>query len=387
MGIQPALLLLTEGKRIKAAEAQKLGLIHAVVAAGTERDAARAWLLEQAARNAVPGKDGKPGKTLQPWDQKGFKIPGGGVMTPAGMQTFMAGNAMLREKTQGNYPAPKRRFPNRKTDMGTTHISSVEYIDRKKQTRAGAKPYCDIAKATCVECLDNTDCGSPNASSCVAGKCTACATNNDCSHIVNKGVCKPTLEPDAGVETGVCVECTGTDYDACSPGDAGTPQVCDSLKNVCTDYPERTAGLCQPCVSDAQCQAGELCVEQVFNGKSAGYFCLYQQGAPGAPADCTTARPYIKALSATSIDGTVASVCSLRVSTCTAQNQFSQTSCSSATNTADDTLCGFAHGTDSRCVPFGTSQHLCTVACGSDLDCRTGFTCNTSINPPVCNLL
>jgi hypothetical protein len=130
-----------------------------------------------------------------------------------------------------------------------------------------------------------------------------------------------------------------------------------------------------------------LCVEQVFNGKSAGYFCLYQQGAPGAPADCTTARPYIKALSATSIDGTVASVCSLRVSTCTAQNQFSQTSCSSATNTADDTLCGFAPGADSKCVAFGTSQHRCTVLCGSSDDCKSGFTCNTGVNPSICNLL
>jgi 3-hydroxyacyl-CoA dehydrogenase/enoyl-CoA hydratase/3-hydroxybutyryl-CoA epimerase len=132
MGIQPALLLLTEGKRIKAAEAQKLGLIHAVVAAGTERDAARAWLLEQAARNAVPGKDGKPGKTLQPWDQKGFRIPGGGVMTPAGMQTFMAGNAMLREKTQGNYPAPKHIlscvFEGMQTDIDTGLAIETRYF-------------------------------------------------------------------------------------------------------------------------------------------------------------------------------------------------------------------------------------------------------------------
>jgi 3-hydroxyacyl-CoA dehydrogenase/enoyl-CoA hydratase/3-hydroxybutyryl-CoA epimerase len=123
MGIQAALLFLTEGKRIKAADAQKQGLIHAVVPAGTERDAARAWLLEQATKNAVPGKDGKPGKTLQPWDQKGFRIPGGGVMTPSGMQTFMAGNAMLREKTQGNYPAPKHIlscvFEGLQTDIDT----------------------------------------------------------------------------------------------------------------------------------------------------------------------------------------------------------------------------------------------------------------------------
>jgi 3-hydroxyacyl-CoA dehydrogenase/enoyl-CoA hydratase/3-hydroxybutyryl-CoA epimerase len=123
MGIQAALMLLTEGKRIKAAEAQKQGLIHAVVPAGKEREAARAWLLEAAA---------KGGKTLQPWDQKGFRIPGGGVMTPGGMQTFMAGNAMLREKTQGNYPAPKHIlscvFEGMQTDIDTGLAIETRYF-------------------------------------------------------------------------------------------------------------------------------------------------------------------------------------------------------------------------------------------------------------------
>ena len=42
-----------------------------------------------------------------PWDKKGFKVPGGsGGMHPAVVQTFMAGNAMVAEKTQHNYPAP-----------------------------------------------------------------------------------------------------------------------------------------------------------------------------------------------------------------------------------------------------------------------------------------
>lgn len=123
MGIQPALLFLTEGRRIKAAEAQKQGLIHAVVPAGKEREAARAWLLEAAA---------KGGKTLQPWDQKGFRIPGGGVMTPGGMQTFMAGNALLREKTQGNYPAPKHIlscvFEGMQTDIDTGLAIETRYF-------------------------------------------------------------------------------------------------------------------------------------------------------------------------------------------------------------------------------------------------------------------
>jgi 3-hydroxyacyl-CoA dehydrogenase/enoyl-CoA hydratase/3-hydroxybutyryl-CoA epimerase len=46
-------------------------------------------------------------KPLQPWDTKGFKIPGGGPNTPSGMQMLMAANAMLREKTYDNYPAPR----------------------------------------------------------------------------------------------------------------------------------------------------------------------------------------------------------------------------------------------------------------------------------------
>ena len=97
-GIQAAAPLLMEGKRIKAAEALKLGLIHAVVPAGEERQAARKWVADSIASGVKP---------LQPWDQKGFKIPGGGPGTPNGMQMFMAANAMLREKTYDNYPAPR----------------------------------------------------------------------------------------------------------------------------------------------------------------------------------------------------------------------------------------------------------------------------------------
>ncbi|MCF8151339.1 MAG: enoyl-CoA hydratase/isomerase family protein [Burkholderiaceae bacterium] len=98
IGMQAAAPLLMEGKRIKAAEALKVGLIHAVVKVGDERTAARQWVLDAVASGAKP---------LQPWDTKGFRIPGGGPNTPNGMQMLMAANAMLREKTYDNYPAPK----------------------------------------------------------------------------------------------------------------------------------------------------------------------------------------------------------------------------------------------------------------------------------------
>lgn len=94
IGIQKALPLLLEGKKLKATDALQLGILHAVVPAGTEVQAAREWLLAQTA------------PVQQAWDSKGYKIPGGGVNSPAVQQLLTVANAMLRAKTYGNYPAP-----------------------------------------------------------------------------------------------------------------------------------------------------------------------------------------------------------------------------------------------------------------------------------------
>lgn len=94
IGIQAALPLLLEGRHLSPEKALKAGAIHAVVPADELQSAAKAWIMNAKAEDAV-----------QPWDKKGFRIPGGAPMSPAGMMTFTAGNAMLREKTSGNYPA------------------------------------------------------------------------------------------------------------------------------------------------------------------------------------------------------------------------------------------------------------------------------------------
>ncbi|MCC7041313.1 MAG: enoyl-CoA hydratase/isomerase family protein [Burkholderiales bacterium] len=96
LGIRAALPLLLEGKTVAPAAALELGLVHEVVPAGSESEAARAWLL------ANIGKD-----ILQPWDAKGYRIPGGPVQSPQGMETFFAGNPMTLAKTRDNYPAPR----------------------------------------------------------------------------------------------------------------------------------------------------------------------------------------------------------------------------------------------------------------------------------------
>jgi 3-hydroxyacyl-CoA dehydrogenase / enoyl-CoA hydratase / 3-hydroxybutyryl-CoA epimerase len=93
IGIREAMPLLLEGTHLSPEKALALGLIHAVVPADELLAAAKTWLLEV-------------GDAEQPWDKKGFSVPGGGPQSPKGYETFSAGGAMLRQKTYGNYPAP-----------------------------------------------------------------------------------------------------------------------------------------------------------------------------------------------------------------------------------------------------------------------------------------
>ena len=96
VGIQAALPLILEGKELNPAAALKLGMIHKVVPADELLAEARRWLLEEGQKNA-----------MQPWDRKDFRMPGGAVSSPKVGPVFVAGNAMLRAKTYGNYPAQR----------------------------------------------------------------------------------------------------------------------------------------------------------------------------------------------------------------------------------------------------------------------------------------
>ncbi|HCO44374.1 MAG TPA: 3-hydroxyacyl-CoA dehydrogenase, partial [Gammaproteobacteria bacterium] len=93
IGIRAAVPLMAEGKRLPVADALKAGIVHAVVPADQLIDQARAWILAG-------------GEALQPWDRKGFRLPGGDLTHP-GLQEFMSVViAKVHERTAGNYPAP-----------------------------------------------------------------------------------------------------------------------------------------------------------------------------------------------------------------------------------------------------------------------------------------
>lgn len=95
MGVQPALPYLLQGRSMSPQEAAGFGVVHKTVPADQVLAEAKRWLREE-------------GNPVQPWDQKGFKVPGGsGAMNIKVVQTFMAGEAMLRKETKDNYPAPQ----------------------------------------------------------------------------------------------------------------------------------------------------------------------------------------------------------------------------------------------------------------------------------------
>ena len=96
LGIQDALMkVLTTGRQFRAEDALKTGLIDEVVPADQLIDAAKKWIKENP-------------EASQPWDQKGFKIPGGTPTNPKLAQFLPSFPANVTKQIKGApMPAPK----------------------------------------------------------------------------------------------------------------------------------------------------------------------------------------------------------------------------------------------------------------------------------------
>ena len=95
LGLQNAFPFLMEGKQFGIDKAKSLGLIQDTAETSEElMDKAIAWVKEHP-------------KSQQPFDVKGYKIPGGDPKTPVVAQMLAIAPAMLRDKTKGCYPAPE----------------------------------------------------------------------------------------------------------------------------------------------------------------------------------------------------------------------------------------------------------------------------------------
>ena len=93
VGIQVALELMTQGKELRVAAAKDIGLIDATAIDHADMLVqAKDWIQNNLS-------------VQQPWDKKGFKIPGGDSKHPKVVPIFSIAPAMANQKSHGNYPA------------------------------------------------------------------------------------------------------------------------------------------------------------------------------------------------------------------------------------------------------------------------------------------
>ncbi|HEX7476796.1 MAG TPA: hypothetical protein VF331_03250 [Polyangiales bacterium] len=277
------------------------------------------------------------------------------------------------------------------TAAGAKHDSCVQCTASDDSYCKTNNKVCDTATDTCVQCLTNQHCPA-SAPLCANHTCGKCIDDSPCADHAGTPVCDTSSDPTFG---GSCVKCTGTKYAACGKGAGAKPIVCNSLTRTCAaaTVTEHSAGLCDSCLSDAQCAAQELCVKQTFGSPAidVGYFCFWRKDATGsgAPAgNCLNVRPFAGGkLGQTSIDATTADICGLRATTCPAYKDYSSKDCSGS-GSGDNSLCDDTHASspDGYCTQDTSNNWRCTTPCLSDDDCRPGSTCPTGNTPLVCSL-
>lgn len=120
LGLEKALPYLLEGKKVRPQQALLAGLVNELA---TDRDEllakSRAWIL------ANP--DAK-----QPWDNKGYQIPGGTPSSPKVAQMLAIAPSILRSKTQGCFPAPEKilcaAVEGAQVDFDAAHLIETRYF-------------------------------------------------------------------------------------------------------------------------------------------------------------------------------------------------------------------------------------------------------------------
>ncbi|MDR7022541.1 3-hydroxyacyl-CoA dehydrogenase NAD-binding domain-containing protein [Pseudomonas peli] len=120
LGLEKALPYLAEGKKVRPDAALKAGLIHELASDSDDLLAkARAFIV------ANP-------TAVQPWDVKGYKIPGGTPSSPNVAQMLAIAPSVLRDKTKGCFPAPEKimcaAVEGAQVDFDTAQIIEARYF-------------------------------------------------------------------------------------------------------------------------------------------------------------------------------------------------------------------------------------------------------------------
>lgn len=96
LGVEKALPYILESKRVTPDKALAAGMIDQVVdTLDGLIPAAKQWIL---------GQNDVHDAAVQPWDRKGYRVPGGAINSPRNAQMAVMGPAMLHQKTRGLMP-------------------------------------------------------------------------------------------------------------------------------------------------------------------------------------------------------------------------------------------------------------------------------------------
>ncbi|KMT52456.1 3-hydroxyacyl-CoA dehydrogenase NAD-binding domain-containing protein [Pseudomonas fildesensis] len=120
LGLEKALPYLLEGKKVRPQQALQAGLINELAADRDELFAkSRDWIF------ANP-------EAKQPWDNKGYLIPGGTPSNPKVAQMLAIAPSILRSKTNGCFPAPEKilcaAVEGAQVDFDTAHLIETRYF-------------------------------------------------------------------------------------------------------------------------------------------------------------------------------------------------------------------------------------------------------------------
>jgi 3-hydroxyacyl-CoA dehydrogenase/enoyl-CoA hydratase/3-hydroxybutyryl-CoA epimerase len=96
VGLMGASSILLEGKLFPPSKAKSMGIIDEIIDPKDVVNNAKEWI-NNAEKNDL----------IKPWDQKGFKFPGGAPYSPNGFMSFVGASALVNGKTKGLYFAAK----------------------------------------------------------------------------------------------------------------------------------------------------------------------------------------------------------------------------------------------------------------------------------------
>ncbi|TQV75657.1 3-hydroxyacyl-CoA dehydrogenase [Aliikangiella marina] len=135
LGLQAALPLLAEGRQLTPEQVQGLGLLHELVDSEEE-------LIDAATRFI----QANPSAT-QPWDAKGYKLPGGAVTHPKIASMLAIAPSMMRQKSRGCYPAPE--------SILAVMVEGAQ-VDFETATRIETRYFVELARGQVSKNMINT---------------------------------------------------------------------------------------------------------------------------------------------------------------------------------------------------------------------------------------